>query len=130
MTGNDPLANVLSNVMNAVRIGKSLVKVKPSSKTIQKVLTVLQEQRYIGEWKEIKEGRGNAVEVQLIGALNKCGVIKPRYAVQLDNYTKYEKRYLPAKGFGILLVSTPKGLMTHETAKEKKVGGRLIAYCY
>lgn len=130
MTGNDPLANVLSNIMNAVRTGRSLVKIKPSSKIIQKVLTVLQEQRYIGSWKDVKEGRGDAVEVELIGALNQCGVIKPRYAVQLENYTKYEKRYLPAKGFGILLVSTPKGLMTHEEAKEKKVGGRLIAYCY
>ena len=43
---------------------------------------------------------------------------------------KYEKRYLPAKQFGILIISTPKGLMTHVQAMDKKTGGKLIAYCY
>ena len=46
------------------------------------------------------------------------------------NYEKYEKRFLPAKGFGILIVSTPKGLMTHEEARKKKLGGVLIVYVY
>ncbi len=130
MTVNDPMANVFSNIMNCEKIGKNQVLVKPSSKLIKKVLTLLQEKRYIGAYDEIKDGRGDILNIALIGAINICGVIKPHYSVKLNNYTKYEKRYLPANGFGILVVSTPKGVMTHEQAKEQKLGGRLLAYCY
>jgi len=62
--------------------------------------------------------------------MNNCGVVKPRFSTKCTNFEKWEKRYLPAKDFGIILISTPKGIMTHIEAKEKKLGGRLIAYCY
>ena len=130
MTLNDPLANVFSNIMNCERTGKQELIVKPSAKIIKEVVKPLQEKHYLGECKEIKVSGGNAMDITLLGAINNCGVIKPRFAVKVENYIKYEKRFLPARGFGILLVSTSKGLMTHEEAKEKKLGGRLIAYCY
>ncbi len=130
MTLNDPLANVFSNIMNSEKIGKNEIIIKPASKLIRKILTLLQEKWYIGGFEEIVDGKGNMLNINLIGAINDCGVIKPRYSTTLESYTKYEKRYLPAKGFGIIIVSTSKGLMTHEEAKEKKLGGRLVAYCY
>ncbi len=130
MTLNDPLANVFSNILNSEKVGKNEVVIAPSSKLIKQILTLLQDKHYLGGFEEIKDGKGNILVMKLIGAINNCGVIKPRYSVKLDDYTKYEKRYLPAKGFGILVVSTPKGIMTHEEAKEQKLGGRLIAYCY
>jgi small subunit ribosomal protein S8 len=39
-------------------------------------------------------------------------------------------RYLPAKEFGILIMTTPKGVMTHKQAKEENIGGILLAYVY
>ncbi len=130
MTLNDPLANLFSSIMNAERIGKNVVIVRPASKLMKRILSLLQDKLYVGAFEEVKTGRGNSITIPLLGAINSCGVVKPRYAVGLDNYTKYEKRYLPAKGFGILLVSTPKGLMTHEEAKAQHLGGRLLGYCY
>jgi len=50
--------------------------------------------------------------------------------VQKGNYEKFEKRYLPAKDFGMIIVSTNQGIMTHIEAKEKGLGGRLLAYVY
>ena len=47
-----------------------------------------------------------------------------------NEFEKFERRYLPAKGFGFLLVSTSKGIMTNEEAKTNGVGGKLIAYIY
>ena len=47
-----------------------------------------------------------------------------------DEFEKFEKRYLPAKNFGILIVTTPEGIMTHNEAKERGIGGRLLAYMY
>jgi len=68
--------------------------------------------------------------LNLTGNINKCGAIKPRFPVTIMDYEKFERRYLPAKNFGILMVSTSKGIMTHEEAKKKGLGGVLIAYCY
>ncbi len=57
-------------------------------------------------------------------------MVKPRHAVTVDEYQKYEMRYIPSRDFGILIVSTPKGIMSNKDAKEKHFGGRLIAYVY
>jgi small subunit ribosomal protein S8 len=130
MTMNDPLANVFSNILNCEKIGRHELTVNPSSSFTKEVLELLQKNLYLGECNEIDVHGGKALTINLIGAINKCGVIKPRYAVKKENYTKFEKRFLPAKGFGILIVSTPQGLMSHEEAKEKNIGGRLIGYCY
>ena len=70
------------------------------------------------------------MKITLLGALNKCAVVKPRFSVQKDEYEKFEKRYLPAKDVGVIVVSTSQGMMTHYDAKKKGLGGSLIAYFY
>lgn len=130
MSLNDTLSNVMSKILNFEEVGKKECLIKPVSKIIKKVLDILNEEGYIGKYEEVEDGRGNYLKLSLLGNVNKCGAIKPRFAVNLEAYEKFEKRYLPAKGFGVLIVSTPQGMMTHYKAKEKKVGGRLIAYCY
>lgn len=130
MSLNDPLANAFSKIMNNETLGKGDCIIKPVSSIIKTLLIILNERRYIGKFKEVPDTKGNYITINLLGRINKCGVIKPRYAIKKDDYEKFEKRYLPSKGFGILIVSTPKGIMTNEEAKEKRMGGRLIAYCY
>jgi small subunit ribosomal protein S8 len=127
---HDPLANTLSAILNGEGRAALEVSVTPSSKFIKKVLEIIHENRYLGEFKEIEDGKGKILKISLIGKINKCGAIKPRFAVPKDGYEKYEKRFLLAKDFGIIIVSTSKGLMTHIEAKKKKLGGRLVAYCY
>jgi small subunit ribosomal protein S8 len=130
MSLNDPLSNAMSKILNHEKVGKKGCIIKPMSKVIKKVLDILNEEGYIGKYEEVEDGKGNYLKLNLLGNVNKCGSIKPRFAVGVGDYEKYEKRYLPSKGFGVLVVSTPKGLMTHEKAKESKTGGRLVAYCY
>lgn len=89
----------------------------------------MKDNRYIGDFKEYS-GRGNYIKINLIGKINKCGAIKPRFSTKKDQLEKYEKRYLPAKDFGVIILSTNKGLITHYEAKEKNNGGRLISYVY
>ena len=127
---NDALANTMSKILNAEKVGKDKVMLKPFSKTIKKVLDIMKEQGYVGEYKEIEDGKGNILELNLLGQVNKCGAIKPRFTVQKDGFEKFERRYLPAKDFGIIIVSTPQGMMTHQEAVEKKIGGSILAYCY
>ncbi|MFQ5474479.1 MAG: 30S ribosomal protein S8 [Candidatus Nanoarchaeia archaeon] len=130
MTLNDPLANAMSKIMNAEKVGKSECVIKPSSKFIKTVLTLLQDEGYLGGFDEMKDSMGDWLVVHLLGKVNKCGAVKPRFAISVDMFERFEKRYLPAKNFGIILVSTSQGLMTHNKAKESKIGGKLIAYCY
>lgn len=127
---NNPLANVLSYINNHEKLGRKEISVGNNSKFIRQVLSILNENNYVGEYREIEDGKGKILVINLIGAINKVGVITPKFNVKKDDYEKFEKRYLPAKDFGVLLVSTSKGLMTHTQAKEKGLGGRLICYCY
>ena len=130
MVLNDPLANVMSLILNNELIGKSECLISPVSKVIKELLKVMKENSYVGEFKETEDSRGNYIRLTLIGNINKCGVVKPRHAVKAKNFEKYEKRFLPAKDFGIIVVSTTKGLMSHIEAKKKGVGGKLVAYVY
>ena len=130
MTLNDPLSNALSSILNNEKIGKEMSKIRPSSKVIKRVLEVMKHNNYIGNVEEIGDNRGNSLNVSLLGNINKCGVIKPRYSVQKGQFEKFEKRYLLARDMGILIISTPSGIMSHNEAKKKNVGGRLLAYCY
>lgn len=127
---NDTLANVMSLILNSELIGKSNCLIKPVSKTIREMLKVMKENNYIGHFKEVEDSRGNYIKLNLIGNINKCGVVRPRYSVKSNEFENFEKRYLPAKDAGILFVSTPRGIITHYDAKSKKTGGRLLAYCY
>ncbi len=130
MTLNDTLSNALSLIMNAERIGKTEVKIMPVSKVIKTVLDLMNQNMFIGSYEEIEDSKGNSIKLNLIHKVNKCGSIKPRYSIKADEIEKWEKRYLPAKDFGMLLISTPKGIITHYEAKKKNLGGRLISYCY
>ena len=127
---NDPLANALSLIKNAESIGRDSCMITPSSKIIKKVLDIMNKHGYIGKYEETTPEKGGVLKLNLLGHINQCGVVKPRFAVGKDNMEKYEQRYLPADGFGMIIVSTNKGIMTNEEAKKKKIGGKLLAYCY
>jgi small subunit ribosomal protein S8 len=127
---NDTLAIALSAINNYDRAGKKSIVVNPTSKVIERVLIILNEQGFVGSFEKMSDEKGGFLNLNLLGNINKCGVIKPRFAVKTADFEKFEKRYLPAKNVGLLIVSTNKGLMTHYEAFEKKLGGRLIAYCY
>ncbi len=127
---NDILANALSNIINAERVGKEFCIVKPTSKVIKKVLDILHENHYIGEIKYIENNKGGIYKINLIGKINNVGVVKPKFSVKSGGFEKFEKRFLPAQDFGLLVVSTSQGIMTHYQAKEKKIGGKLLAFCY
>lgn len=127
---NDPLANVMSMIGTYEKLGKKSCTIHPVSSIILKTLKILQDEQYLGSTEVVTEKRGGVYILNLLGAINNCGVIKPRWSVKIEDFEKFEKRYLPAKGMGILIISTSQGLMTHEQAKDKSIGGRLIAYVY
>jgi small subunit ribosomal protein S8 len=130
MTMNDPLANAMSQILNAEKNAKAEATLRPSSKILKRVLEIMKDEGYVGEFTEIEDGKGNQLKISLLGKINKCGVIKPRFALTLEEFEKFEKRFLPAQGFGILIISTSQGVITLDEAKKRKIGGKLLAYAY
>mgnify|MGYP000111883939 CR=1 FL=1 len=126
----DPLANTLSTIMNNEIRGKKECITYPASKFIAQVLRVMQREGFLGEIEYIDDGRAGKFRVQLLGRINKCGVIKPRFPVKAKEYDAWERRFLPARNIGILIVSTSKGVMSNKEAKENNLGGVLVAYVY
>lgn len=130
MSMNDPLAAVLSHINNYEEKSKSELVTIYNSKFIRKVLDILIKEGYIAGYEEIEDSKGNMLKIYLNGNINKINVIKPRYYVKKKDYEKFIKRYLPGRDFGIIIVSTVKGLMVHREAIKQGLGGQLIAYCY
>lgn len=126
---HDLLSDVLSGIKNGDKYGKREA-VTPFSKLIKEILLILQKQNYIGDFEYIDDNKGGKVKIQLLGKVNDCNSIKPRFYIKKNDYDKWEKRYLPAIGLGFLIISTSQGIMTHDVAKEKGLGGTLIAYVY
>jgi len=125
----DTLADVLSTIKNAERIGKSEC-VTRASKEVKAVLQVLQSRNYIGAFEFLDDGKSGKFSVELKGRIIDCNVIKPRHSATIEEFEKWEKRYLPAREIGLLILSTSKGVMDHKKAKETHVGGKLIAFVY
>jgi len=126
----DTLANAMATILNNEVRGKREAVIYPASKLIAGVLSVLKEKGYIDGFEYVEDGRGGKFVVKLNGRINKCGVIKPRFPVKKDEYEKWEEKFLPSREIGLLIVSTSQGIMDHVTAKEKGVGGILVAYVY
>jgi small subunit ribosomal protein S8 len=126
----DTLANGLITVINNEMRNKRECIISPASKLLGRVLRIMQLNGYIGEFEFIDDGRSGKFKVQLLGRINKCGAVKPRFAVKVDGFENWEKKFLPSRDVGIMVVSTSKGVVSHREAEEKSVGGRLLAFVY
>ena len=127
---NDPLNDAMSVMKNAAENGQSECIIEPSSKLIGRVLKVMQDNGYVNQFEYIEDGKAGKFRVMMKGAINDCGVIKPRYSVKVSELEKYEARFLPAQNFGVLILSTTEGVVTHNRARELGIGGKLLAYVY
>lgn len=125
----DHLANALNTLKTHEMVGQRTCTVK-ATKIILNVLRLLKEHKYISGYDTVDDGRGGQFNVSLDGRINNCGVIKPRFPVKRTDWATHEQQYIPGVGVGLLIVSTPKGIMTNADAEKLKVGGRLLAYIY
>lgn len=91
---------------------------------------LIQPTGYIGEFEIIDDHRSSKIVVELTGRINKCGVISPRFDVPYDEIEKWMVNLLPSRQFGHIILSTTYGIMTHEEAKRKKTGGKVLGFFY
>jgi len=124
------LADALKSINNAEKRGKRQVLLRPSSKVIVKFLKVMMKHGYIGEFEIVDDHRGGKIVVNLTGRLNKCGVISPRFDVKLRDMESYLANLLPSRQFGFLVLTTSGGIMDHEEARRKHLGGKILGFFF
>lgn len=120
----DVVSDGLNELMNAKRARKSKVTIKKHSKVLRKILDIAKESGYIDY-----NVNGNEITIDILD-LNEIKAIKPRFTVSVKKINYYTRRFLPARDFGFMIVSTNQGLMSAKDAVEKNLGGCLIAYIY
>jgi len=123
----DIIADALNMIRNAKKARKNSIKIRRISNLLIDVLKIMKEKKAIKKYKINSKDQSIDVTIEEIFD---CRAIKPRFTVKVDQIEKYRRRYLPARNIGFVIVSTSKGLLTHEQAQEMKIGGCLIAYFY
>eukprot|EP00877_Chromochloris_zofingiensis_P009265 jgi/Chrzof1/4592/Cz14g19140.t1 len=124
------LGDALKTMYNAEKRGKRQVLIRPASKVVIKFLQLMQKHGYIGEFEYVDDHRAGKIVVELNGRLNKCGVISPRYDIGHHEVEAWVARLLPSRLFGVIVVTTSAGIMDHEEARRKGVGGKVLGFFY
>jgi small subunit ribosomal protein S15Ae len=124
------LGDALKTMYNAEKRGKRQVLIRPASKVVIKFLQLMQRHGYIGEFELVDNHRSGKIVVELNGRLNKCGVMSPRYDVSFMEIENWVARLLPSRQFGVIVLTTSAGIMDHEEARRKRVGGKVLGFFY
>jgi small subunit ribosomal protein S8 len=128
MNNQDPIADMLTRIRNANRVGRRMVLI-PKSKICNGIAQVLKDEGYIEEYDVIDDGKQGQIRVKLKYSLSGDRVIH-----EIDRESKPGRRVyrgvdeLPKvlNGMGITVVSTSKGVMSDRRAREQNVGGELL----
>ncbi len=124
----DTLTNGLTTIINNEMRNKRECIISPASKLLGRVLRIMQLNGYIGEFEFIDDGRQGKFKVQLMGRINKCGSVKPRFAVKVNEFENWEKKFLPSRNVGIMVVSTPQRRHSPQRSSRKKRGRQTASF--
>merc|ERR1712187_586821 len=108
--------------------GKRQVLCRPASKVVIKFLQVMQKHGYIGDMEIVDDHRSGKIVIDLVGRINKVGVISPRFDVKIGRIEQLCSDILPSRQFGHLVLTTPYGIMTHAEARRKHTGGKIVGF--
>ncbi|MFA7290136.1 MAG: 30S ribosomal protein S8 [Melioribacteraceae bacterium] len=131
MPVNDPIADFLTRIRNAVKARKKVVDI-PSSKMKVSLAEILKVNKFIKDYSIVEDNKQNVLKVQLqyVGGVPSISGLRKISSPGLRRYT--DKNGIPRvyNGLGIAVVSTSKGLLTDKQARNESVGGEIICHIW
>ena len=131
MVMTDPIADMLTRIRNANQAKHESVEM-PASRLKLEILEVLKNEGYISEYEKVEDGKQGVIKVTL-KYNNKERVIKGLKKISkpgLRVYVKSSELPKVLNGLGIAVISTSNGIMTDREARQKKLGGEVIAFVW
>ncbi len=129
----DPISDYLTRLRNAQAVGHKVVEI-PASNLKKEITRVLHEQGFISKYKFVDEGPQGSIKIALKydRATKRPAITKITRVSKpgLRQYRKVKKMPRVLNGLGVVIVSTPQGVMTSKAAKENNVGGEVLCYVY
>ena len=132
MVMTDPIADMLTRIRNANQMKHEFVLI-PASKIKLEILNVIKNEGYINDVEFIEDGKQGTIKVALKYTDKKERVIKGITRISKPGLRVYAKSTEMPKvlnGLGIAVVSTSNGVMTDKEARQKHVGGEVVAYLW
>ncbi len=124
----DPIADMLTRIRNAKAVGHMTVSL-PYSKIKAHILDILKKENFIDSYERKGKSIRKSIVIKLKYQKDGTSVIDDIQRVSTPGkriYKKASELYLVRQGYGIMIVSTPEGLMIGREARKKKLGGEVI----
>jgi small subunit ribosomal protein S8 len=128
----DPIADMLTRIRNAVSSKHDNVTM-PSSKLKVAIAKVLKEEGFIRDFSLTEEAPRSMLKIDLSYTGRKEPVLSGIKRVSKPGLRIYvQKREIPRVlgGLGVAILSTPEGVMTGQSARQKSVGGEVLCYVW
>lgn len=128
----DPIANMLAQISNANHKFKETIDI-PASKVKSEIVRVLKEEGFISNFRLSQDKRANTIRVTMKYSPQKERVIQGVKRISkpgLRVYKKWDEIPSVQNGLGTAIISTSKGVLSSQRAKEKKLGGEVLCYIW
>lgn len=131
MVMTDPIADMLTRIRNANQMRHEVVEM-PASRIKLQILEVLKKEGYVNDVEYIEDNKQGILRIYLKYVKNER-VIKGLKRISkpgLRVYAKAEELPKVLNGLGVAVISTSEGIMTDREARQKQIGGEVIAYVW
>ncbi len=131
MSVTDPIADYLTRIRNAIKANQKKVEI-PSSHLKREITRILKEKKYIIDYIEKPDNKSGILVILLKYNAGKSVIngLKRISKPGLRVYKKADELPKVLGGLGIAIISTPKGIMTDQEARQEKVGGEIICHIW
>jgi len=128
MSMTDPIADMLTRIRNAINRRHASVDI-PHSKMKESIARILQDEGFVQRYELVPDGRFQVIRVHLKYAEGRRPVLTHLKRLSTPGRRLYAgSAQIPRAlgGMGIVIVSTPRGVLTGTRARRENVGGELI----
>ena len=132
MVLTDPIADLLTRIRNANMAKHDSVEI-PASNIKKSLAEILKQEGFIKDYEVTEDGKQGVIKVFLKYGPNGERVISGLKRISkpgLRNYVSADNLPKVLNGLGIAIVSTSAGILTDKEAREKHIGGEVIAYVW